>query len=324
MDWKSYYRTELEQPESRGLIEEHLDRAEEHSQTADLIRKGAILSFPHTARAYAVPLQARVVVGLHRAGVERVIALGVLHTSLIPPPYIHHLNRLRDPSADPDARKAAFSRLAGAFLPAAGEIVTPFGDLPTAPVAPHRLIREDAGILEREFSLDTFLALMAFYADRRGIDPLPVAPLYVGITYDPTENSFAVATELAQGLRRLIGPKTAVVTTGDLVHYGTAYGDEERISRIPEGKRPLEGYFRRETEEVLALALTRRNLRQALIRSSDVLKSDQRYIVPVIAELLGPKADYEIIHFELSDYAGILSVAPPCYVASSLVAFVPA
>ncbi len=321
MDWKSYYRDELARPESLSAIEGFFSRAEDDPQIDEAIARREVLSFPHTALSYAGPLQARVIAGLYRARVSNVIALGVLHTSIIPPPYAEALDRLRDSSIDPDVRKAGLAQLSGAFFPSGEKISTPFGDLPLASIGPHRLIRTDAGILKNEFSLDTFLSLMAFYASQRGIDPLPVVPLYIGITYDPVEGSFAIAAEFARTLHRLIGPETAVVTTGDLVHYGRAYGDEARIPRMPKGKRALEIYFLRETEDVLALALSRRNLKEAFTKSFEVLKSDQRYILPIIAELLGPEADYEILYFELSDYAGILTVEPPCYVASSLITY---
>lgn len=321
MDWKEYYRDELVRPEGLSVIEGFFSGAEVDPEIDEAIAEQAILSFPHTALSYAGPLQARVIAGLYRARISEVIALGVLHTSVLPPPYAEALDRLRDSSADPEARKAALPRLSGAFFPAGEKITTPFGDLPIASSGSHRLIQEDAGILGREFSLNTFFSLLSFYADRRGVDPLPVVPLYIGITYDPVEDSFAIAAELARALRRLIGPKTGVVTTGDLVHYGTAYGDKARIPRMPKEKRALEGYFLGETEDVLALALSRRNLKEAFTRSLEVLKSDQRYILPVIAELFGPGANYEILHFELSDYAGILSVDPPCYVASSLITY---
>ncbi len=321
MDWKSYYRDELARPESLSAIEGFFSCAEVDPKIDEAIAKRAILSFPHTALSYAVPLQARVIAGLYRARVSEVIALGVLHTSVMPTPYIDDLNRLHDSSIDPDVRKAGLARLSGAFFPSGEKITTPFGDLPIASIGPHRLIRADAGILKNEFSLDTFLLLMVFYASQRGIDPLHVVPLYVGITYDPVEDSFAIAAELARALRQGIGREAAVVTTGDLVHYGTAYGDEARIPRMPKEKRALETYFLRETEDVLALALSKRNLKEAFTRSLEVLKSDQRYILPVIAEFLGHRADYEILHFELSDYDGILSVDPPCYVASSLITY---
>jgi len=319
VDWKSYYRRELVDPKNKAMLEGFF-ATDEH--LAELIGEGALISFPHTALSYVGPLQARVVTGLYRAGVSRVIALGVLHTSVLPAPYLEYLNRLNDPSGAPEERKAAFSQLAGAFFPPGKKVTTPFGDLPLIPGSPARLIREDTGILENEFSLDTFFSLLSFYAARRRVKPIPVLPLYVGLTYDPVNGSFSVADALAHAIQEGRTPGTAVVTTGDLVHYGTAYSDPERIAKMPKEKETLEAYFLPEVKKVIALGLAG-DLKAAFERSRETLASDQRYILPVISYLLGPGTGFEILHFELSDYAGILSVGPPCYVASSLIAFIP-
>ncbi|RLE39996.1 hypothetical protein DRJ23_02835 [Candidatus Acetothermia bacterium] len=321
MNWKPYYRAELVRPEGRELIEGYFAEADDDPKLDAALADRAILSFPHTALPYAGPLQARVIAALHRAGVELIIALGVLHTSAIPAPYAERLELLRDPAAPLEERRAAFSQLSGAFIPRGGSIPTPFGSLTIAPVEFTEAVRPDSGILKNEFSLDTFFSLLAFYCRTRALPPPRVLPVYVGVTRDPESGSFGVGEEIARELAGFIGPKTAVVTTGDLVHYGTGYGDEERISQLPQEKEGLEAYFRREVEEVLARGLGGRRLEEAFQMSQEVLKSDQRYILPVLAGLLGPGAGYEILHFELSDYAGILSVAPPCYVASALVGF---
>jgi hypothetical protein len=84
MDWKSYYRRDLERDEVRAALAAALSH-----QEGDLVRgapdeRGTILSFPHTAAHYAGPIQARVVAGLYRSRPDLVLALGVLHLSGLP------------------------------------------------------------------------------------------------------------------------------------------------------------------------------------------------------------------------------------------------
>ena len=322
MDWKAYYRAEREREHNRAVIADYFAAAATDPEVDRALGRGAILSFPHTALAYAGPLQARVIAGLVRAGVTRIIALGVLHTSVLPEPYAGYRALIADPTGDTAARAAAAAALTGAFVPSGDEIATSFGPVPLVPFTAGDAIRADDDILKNEFSLDTFLSLLAVHAARMGIDPPPVAPIYVGLTYDPVHDSFAAATAVARALQSLVTPSTAIVTTGDLVHYGTAYSDPERIAAMPTDRRTLEEYFLPEVENTIARGLAGDHM-AAFTRAQATLASDQRYVLPVIAELLGPGANYRIIHFELSDYAGILSVAPPCYVASSLVAFIP-
>ena len=322
MDWKLYYRAERERPQSRELINSYFAAAATDSAVDRAITNGAILSFPHTALGYAGPLQARVIAGLYRIGVPRIIALGVLHTSALPEPYSGYLVQINDAAAPTATRAEALAMLTGAFFPTGEVISTSFGTVPLVPIPPRDVVRADTGILKNEFSLDTFLSLLAFHAAQTGTVPPPVAPLYIGITYDPVHDSFAVAGNLAGAIRELITPGTAIVTTGDLVHYGTAYSAPERVAAMPTDRRALEEYFLPEVEDTIARGLAGEH-KLAFDRARAVLASDQRYILPVITELLGGGAGYEILHFELSDYAGILSVAPPCYVASSLVAFIP-
>jgi len=274
-----------------------------------------VISFPHTALGYSGPLIMRTVVSLLRTpGLRRVIALGVLHMGTLPEPY-KGLYRSGQPG---------WERLAGGFVPVGPAVATPFGEVPLAGGRLPPPVKEDRGILGNEFSLDTFLAMYAYAAGRLGMVPPPVLPVYVGLTRDPDSSSFAVAGELARALSPWLGPGTALVTTGDVVHYGLPYGDDPGSALLPMDPAGLETHFRGEMERTLALALEERDYAAAFERPERILKSDQRHLLPVIAELLGPGAGFRIQNFSLSDYAPIFGVAPPCLVASSLFAFLPA
>ena len=86
----------------------------------------------------------------------------------------------------------------------------------------------------------------------------------------------------------------------------------------------LEPFFRRECERILSLAVTKQDLDGAFRDSNEILRSDQRYILPVIAKYIGDDAGFKILSFSLSDYSQILETTRPCIVASALVAYVPA
>ena len=127
MNWKSYYRRDLERDEVRAALAAAVGHQED-----DLVRgapgeRGTILSFPHTAAHYAGPIQARVVAGLYRSRPDLVLALGVLHLS-----GLALFRELADEGQNPACRSRAFSALGEGFIPPAGSARTAFGTLPLA------------------------------------------------------------------------------------------------------------------------------------------------------------------------------------------------
>ena len=325
MDWKTYYRDEMLQPETKEYLE-GLFAASHETEEADIfIQRGAILSFPHTAARYIGPLQARVVSALYRSRIKRVIALGVLHTSTLPASYDEHYRTALDDERPSSKRQEAYAALQGGFVPDCRVIKTAFGTIPCEGIANGQTegVRIDRmGVLSSEFSLDSFFSLMSLYAKTHGMAPIPVLPLYVGMTRDPMSGSFTAADDLADTLRSIWDLDTAIVTTGDIVHYGTAYTPAERMLDLEQEQ--LEPFFRRECERIFSLAITKQDLDGAFRDSNEILRSDQRYILPVIAKYLGQNAELRILSFSLSDYSQILETARPCIVASALVAYVPA
>ena len=314
VDWKSYYRRELTLAESRGRLVEWLEAGADGRVDAAL-RRGAVVSFPHTAMAYAGPLQAAVVSSLYRGGVESVIALGVLHSGSLP---IYQC--ALDERRSPEERARAFDVVCGAFGARASAIETPFGRHPTASNEP-ALFRTDQAVLpESEFSLDTFVSIMRLAADVFGKPPIPVELVFVGMTRHPVTGSFEEARSLADRLRRRVSSSTAIVATGDLVHYGTAYGLSESDAEDVDST-DLERTLRSELETTLDLATNHRDLEGAYQRSRHVLMNDQRELLAVIVECLGERSGFEIIRLGFSDYTEILSVPPPCLVASALVVY---
>lgn len=114
MDWKAYYRDEIESPEGREYLSVLSGEMEGDPELAELLRAGAVLLFPHTALRYAAPLILRVVASLYRLpGIERVVALGVLHMGALPKPYQAVYQLLTSEEAPTREREKAFRRLAG-------------------------------------------------------------------------------------------------------------------------------------------------------------------------------------------------------------------
>jgi hypothetical protein len=317
MNWKVYYREELECPESRDRIAGWLDGPRGRAIEAGITR-GAIVSFPHTALRFAGPLQARVVSALYRSGTERILALGVLHAGGVEP-----LRCARDESCAPEERLTAFETVGGVFATACAEFSTPFGSHPLwAPAKTSGVLRVDqSGWLANEFSLDTFVAIVRLAADAFERPPIPVFPAYVGLTRHPITGDFCLSRRVADWLREHVGPATAVVTTGDLVHHGTPYGAPAGGLPATDDRGVLERSYLEEVTGALDAAFLDGDPSGAYRRSLQILRSDQRELLPVVAFYLEEVPRYDIVHFELSDYAKILAVSPPCFVASALVIY---
>jgi predicted class III extradiol MEMO1 family dioxygenase len=330
MDWKTFYRDETSSPEGRARIRRSFENLPVYDEEIDrVIREKGVLSFPHTSVFYSGEAIARVVAGLHRNRIDKVIALGVLHGNALPSPYREsyreYIRRMSGvvPAESNDEAWEIFHRLQGGFV-RPGAIRTVFGELPCPFLdqIPEDLLREDAEILQNEFSLDLFLDLISFHGQELGATPLAVLPLYVGLTRDPA-GSYETASRLAACIAHRRDERTAVVATGDLVHYGNAYCHSEEMRGMPADVRSLTPHFLSQVRDTLALGLSRRDYNAFHDASTRVLKSDQWNVLPVVAELLGGGAEFEILSFALSDYASILGVAPPCVVASTLAAFLP-
>ncbi len=316
MDWKAYYRNERGAAGARDAVRGWLLRDPDPA-VALAVERGSVLSFPHTALGYAGPLQAGVVRALFDARVRRILALGVLHSS-----GLDAYRAALDEAAAPDRRAAAFRQVRGAFLPPNRSCETSYGAVPAwIPGEDLDCVRVDrTGLLASEFSLDTFLALDAAAADALGRPAIPVLPAYVGMMRDPQTGSFAAAEAFAGWIKRHVDDETAVVATGDLVHYGSAYGGAW-LPGNPETPESLRLALLPEVERTLRAGLVERDWEEAYRRSRSRIGNDQREILPVLSALLGAGATFSFFSFELSDYAAILDAAPPCVVASALVEF---
>jgi hypothetical protein len=319
MDWKAFYRDELASEAGRAAIGRALVRhAGGDEALTSALRGGGIVSFPHTTLADSAEPIARAAQSVISAGAARVVALGVLHGGTLPEP---HRNDLAELSRGSPRAAELFRRLGGAFV-ATGAATTPWGDVPCGPVpAATGVMRADAALLANEFSLDLFLAVLAAASRRRAVATPVVTRIFVSATRDPS-GSFAAAARVADGVRGLLGDGAVCVATGDLVHYGHSYSPPEAMAGMPSDTAGLESRFRERVGAMLAAGLARRD-EEAYAMATNELRSDQRNLMPVIAELTGPGAAANVLSFRLSDYSAINGVAAPCLVASALVAFRP-
>ena len=321
MDWRRYCRDALLKEKERILswIDEY--ETGDEAITA-VLRDGGLVSFPHTTIDYSGEMTTKVVTSLYSAGVERVVALGVIHVGALSERYQARFTELLDPHTDITVRRGHLDAFAGAFIRSDDKAA--FGDIELIPpIKTWNRIRTGDDLLAGEFCLDYFLSILRLAADRLGRAPLPVLPIYIGASFDPMTGSFSISSETAAEIDQLRDGRTAIVVTGDLVHYGTNYSEPREMEGKPTTIAELERYFLPLVKESLHAITKSKDYLAAFELANAVLHNDQRFLLSVVGEILGEDADFEIMEFHLSDYAPIWKVDPPCVVASSLVTFTP-
>jgi hypothetical protein len=315
VDWKRFYRDELASAAGRDAVAAALaQHAAGEDRLVSALRHGDIVSFPHTTLRDSADPIARVAQSVLAAGSSRVVALGVLHAGTLPEPWRSRVAEFHRGLGD---RADVFRDLGGAFLDD-GPATTPHGEIPEG-AAPETgpLVRAHAGLLANEFSLDLFLCVLAAAARLRSAQPPPVTRLFVSMTRDGA-GSFDAAANVAHAVSGLLGDGVACVATGDLVHFGNSYTPAAETAALAPDRAALEAHFLPRVEEMFAASLGRGDQAAAYVLGSE-LRSDQRSVLPVLAEILGPGARADVRSFRLTDYASINGVAPPCFVASALV-----
>ena len=314
MDWKRFYADELAAPHGRDAVSAALARHRGGDpRLRDALRAGAIVSFPHvTLRDSADPI-ARVVETLLATRARRVVALGVLHASVLPAPFDAWHASLREGA--PDA-EAAFERLRGAFVDTS-TVVTPLGTLAATPApTDDPLLRDEPAALRHEFSLDLFLAVLAASAGVHDVTSPDVIRLHVSAVRDPA-GGFDTAAALARSIEALLDDDTVCVATGDVAHLGHGYGPDDETRALPTDEAALTATIARSLHAMHDAALDRHDFATAWDIGARV-RSDQRQILPVIAELLGRGARCEPLALRLSDYSQINGQPRPCLVAAAL------
>ncbi len=177
-DWKHYYRAERDRLGESAL----LDLVHQADPLA--VRGGGAIVIPHTRLEITADQIATAVATILASGVERVLALGVLHGAR---------------RCDRDEVEAARAGDADARLRLRG-------------------IHDETGLASEEFSLDAFTELLTSAAQALGrdIDIVRRYPFLVG--YDPAD--LPGITEL----EALVSDGSFLVATTDPIHHGHAYG----------------------------------------------------------------------------------------------------
>ncbi len=336
MDWKAYYRSERETREASGKIDRWIRSAarEPNAELIDGIRRGGIVSFPHTTLDTAGPLDAHIVTALHATGVRRIVCLGVLHGGCLPADAQRAFRLALDPTAEPTDRRRALTDIGGTFLlpqlaSATGRDENRFAghagtyDQILADPDPSVVRADLQGVCRHEFSLDTFLAVLAAYSERFPQFLPEILPVYVGVTQCAERSFHCSAPDVAAALSKLLTQDTACVATGDLIHYGPFYG--VTVPGAP-GTDPNRAFrlVRARLETLLTQTLDKGLVDDESFEAATTLGNDQRFVLPIIAALLGPHASAKTLSFDMVDYSRILSTPPPCFVAATLAAYVPA
>ncbi len=317
MDWKAWYRAEAESDAGQAAVVAAVARFPDgDAEVRAALASGGAASFPHvTLRDSAEPL-ARVATSVVAGRFERVVALGVLHSSSLPE---------RERGLVPAAARGeedALRSVGGAFV-AEGDARTPFGVVPAGP-APREgpWVRRGGRLVEGEFSLDLFLAVLGAAAKARGRTAPAVTRAFVGTTV--TERgapSTEIAAAVADAVRPLLGPKTALIATGDLVHAGNGYAPAAEVAALPREPERLRAHFAERSLAMLAAAFAGgrgAGGTEAADRIARELRCDQRHALPVLAALVGRGREPVIRSFALSDYGPILGQPAPCVVACAL------
>ena len=186
-DWKQYYRAERATLGAQAL-DALLDAADQLEFPA-----GGALVVPHTRLEITGAQIATAVRAVVASGVERVLALGVLH----------------------GGRRSDHPRVAAARAGEAEAVAEPRG------------VHHEDGMAAEEFSLDAFVELLDRGAARAGRS-IEVTRRYPFLVGDDPETLPGI-----EELERLVGDGAALVATTDPIHHGHAYGTPPKACADP-------------------------------------------------------------------------------------------
>ena len=273
--WKAFYAAERARLGEAWLLD-LIARAPEVA-----LPDGGALVVPHTRLETSGASLAAAARALVRAGVDQVLALGVLHGA-------------READADEVARARAGD-------PAARRALRRVH----GPGAPG-----DDGRADEEFSLDALGALVALAARAAGRPAPRIVARYPFLTGD-TPAELPGLDEL----RRLRAGGAVVVATADPIHHGVGYGTPPEASRPAEAPA-TEAWARAAIEAQLAALAAHRYDR--FLEAAQAVRSDFRDTGPALAALLDGPRTPRLHALQLVDYADVLAAPRPTWVAAAL------
>lgn len=162
-----------------------------------------------------------------------------------------------------------------------------------------------------EFSLDGFRFVMDLARDLFSTDEIPVREAFFFRDEVPLSDTEGIVNYIVgKGKRTEPQPddETAIVMTGDLSHYGHAYGMEDTV---PE----YESLMKKNVERSLEL-LYRKKDPIAFMEHARASHNDQAYPALALSGMLKGDLEYRIFDFGISDYSNVLEKPEPSVVAS--------
>ncbi len=288
-----------------------------NSDMIQTVENGGIISFPHTLLKFSSEMILEVARSMYSADISRIIALGVLHADTLPPESSTRLESLFEQTYT-DSYKEDFTEFKGAFYRAKDE--SAFGTLSRfEPPESWEIIRQNDHLLEDEFCLDYLFNIIELTADVIDEQPIPLLPIYCGVSFDPATDSFQLAEGLAAEINQLNNEDTALLATGNLVHFGNNYNEPKVIREKPKAIKELGPLFYDKIEEAFTAVFTEKDYLKGFDLLHNELQSDQGLLLPVLSELFSPyTVDYHFYKYRLSDYSEVWEVQKPSVVATSM------
>lgn len=180
----------------------------------------------------------------------------------------------------------------------------------------HNNSGEDNGE-QKEFSLDGFEHIARMYAEVNGTEPLEIEKVYPPTPpkeYGKSEVQTLKAAGEALRAKVVSSDTTAIVMTGDLVHYGHAYlksGKENEID-AENFEKTINSWI----DEGLETVYHKNDYETFLSEHNPKALNDQGRVAIMASAFLGDKLEYKIFYRKLSDYSNVLGAKKPTLVAS--------
>lgn len=172
----------------------------------------------------------------------------------------------------------------------------------------HGYSKED---IEKEFSTDLFFKVKKMLEKELRLKNIPVKVIFLirnnkkpQIYHDVLSRSSIDSTLIKEN----INDDTAIITTGDLIHYGRLYGNENQIENMKEEYLSL-------VDSDLNTLYIEKDLEEYYHRSKAHL-NDQLSNAMALLNLYDGKLEYKIFDNKLADYSDILKTPDPAFVAS--------
>lgn len=258
-----------------------------------------------------------VVRSMYSADISRIIALGVLHTNALPSEFDTRFENLFE-GTQSNSYQTDLTEFKGAFYRSKDESI--FGAVNRFdPPNSWEIIRQNDQLLENEFCLDYLFNLIVLTADVIDEEPIPLLPIYCGFSFDPATGSFELAKDIAQEINQLNSDDTALLATGDLVHFGNNYNKPKATRNKPKSISELEPLFYDKIERAFSAVFSEKDYSKGFELLHDELQSDQRLLLPVLSEFFSsPEVYYHFYRYRLSDYSEVWEVEKPSVVATSM------